>query len=49
MIVFRDFKMKEDDQWKKDVKPKLERFEESVPLFDVDGKMVAWKIQHHFD
>jgi len=49
MLVFRNLKMKEDEQFNKEIKFKLEQFEEAMPLYDTNKKLCAWKIQTHLN
>lgn len=49
MLVFRNFKLKEDEQYRREIKPVLEQQQEAVPVYDTEHHLCGWKIQAHLN
>lgn len=49
MIIYRDYKRSEEDDWTLNVQDKLDEYTESVPIYSEYGELVAWKIQKQYD
>jgi hypothetical protein len=49
MIIYREFKRSEKDDYILNIQPLLGKYTESIPILDNNNIVIGWKIQNRYE